>query len=112
MSSKNAPTSDRTIVLAGDLTLRTVEQTRRRLLDDMVEGHAITIDCADDATVDMTFLQVIIAARKTAQTNGIELRLARPAPVPVRMLLERAGLIGDDGQARAEDIDFWTAKAT
>ena len=94
---------------SGDLTIHTAEATRIRLLDALSSGDpVVALDCAAVDEVDLTFLQMIIAARKAAEASGRELRLASPAGGVLLDALHRSGLlVGPEGSSLPEDA-FWT----
>lgn len=63
---------------------------------------ALTADVADDAAVDLTFIQLVEAARRTAREAGLAFSLARPAAGQLREILERGGFL-----ATQDDEEFW-----
>jgi anti-anti-sigma regulatory factor len=68
------------LVLDDALTMRTVETLRGTLLAAIAPpsdpAHAgIAIDCAAATEVDLTFIQLLIAARISARTAGLSINL-------------------------------------
>ena len=87
--------ADIQLVLEGALTMRTVETVRATLratieppLDTAPAGMApaaIAIDCSAAAEIDLTFIQLLIAARVSTSAASRPLRLA---PEPDGTLLD------------------------
>jgi ABC-type transporter Mla MlaB component len=82
------------LVLDGALTMRTVETVRailRAALEPPSANEAgiapavIAIDCSAATEIDLTFIQLLIAARVSASTAGRSLSLA---PCPDGVLLD------------------------
>ncbi|MUZ72426.1 STAS domain-containing protein [Agrobacterium vitis] len=93
-----------TIALPQALTIRTVQTTRDQLLTGLSAAQAVVIDIPADAEVDLSFIQLIEAARMSAQTNGQDLTLRSAAAGGVLSTLERSGFLTDmDPSARF----FW-----
>ena len=66
-------------------------------------GAAITLDAASLVDVDLSFVQLIEAARREAAARGVELTLAQPANDCLAAVLERTGVT----TAAAADRSFW-----
>lgn len=64
----------------------------------------MTAKVADDAAVDLTFVQLMESARRTARDGGRSFSLAAPATGPLLETLERGGFLAGDDTARRE---FW-----
>lgn len=91
------------LALHGDVTLRHLEPVRAKLLE-LLERHAeISVDCDAISRVDLGLIQLLLAARKSAQAAGKTLTLARPATGALRNALSRGGFIG----AASEQNAFW-----
>jgi ABC-type transporter Mla MlaB component len=97
----------------GSLTLRTIETTRAQLLEKMEQHPALEVDCSAASEIDLSFVQLLLSARASAQSAGKVLALAQPASGVLRDVLERGGFIGAvPGQVTADEA-FWlkTARA-
>jgi hypothetical protein len=68
-------------------------------LHDDVVAHVDGVEAAD-----LGFVQLIESARLHAARNGKSLRLATPAPAPLRDLLDAAGLLA---QRSPDTLAFW-----
>jgi len=94
------------LVLVGGCTLRTAEDTCAALLN-MAACHAeFEIDCSNVEEVDLSFIQLLLAARSSARQSGRTVRLAQPASGPLHDALLRGGFLeAIDG--READRAFW-----
>jgi hypothetical protein len=86
----------------GDLTIRAVSDSREALLSALADSPAVTVSVAEDATVDLTFVQLIEAGRRTALEDGRTLTLARPAAGSLHEVLRRGGFL-----ETARRREFW-----
>lgn len=87
-----------------DLTIRHAAAIKAALVERLEESRSLSIEINPDAVADLSFLQLVSAARLFAQMSGGELTLAEPASPTLRNVLLRAGFM--DG-ASAEDLRFW-----
>lgn len=87
-----------------DLTIRNAAAIKAALIERFEKDRDVTLALNPDAAVDLSFVQLVAAARRSARTSGGELALAEPASPALRGLLSRAGFI--EG-ASAEDLKFW-----
>lgn len=92
------------INLTGDLTIGCIGATREALAAALSSEAGIVLAIADDAEVDLTFVQLIEAARREVERNGATLSLARPASGSLLETLERGGFLIDESGSRAA---FW-----
>src|ERR1700761_191386 len=86
----------------GDLTIRTMGGCREALVSALAESPAVTLSIAEDAAVDLTFVQLIEAGRRTAAQDGRALALAGPAAGSLHEVLRRGGFL-----ETAENREFW-----
>jgi anti-anti-sigma regulatory factor len=87
--------------LSGTQTIREAEGTLQALRDALAAESTVTLDCEAVEEADLSFLQLIIAARKSARNSGKILELASPATGPLLAALDSAG-IRPEG-----DFRFW-----
>ena len=95
-----------TIAFVGDLTIKNIADAHRDLATALTASDAVKAQVADDATVDLTFVQLIQSARLTARETGAAFGLAAPAAGQLRETLERGGFL-----AAPEDREFWLMQA-
>ncbi len=93
--------------LDGSLTLRTVEATREKLLEMLERHQALEIDCSAATEIDLSFIQLLLSARVSAQSAGKTIALAQPAPDALRDALQRGGFLGAVPGQGAADEAFW-----
>ncbi len=95
------------MTLGGPLTVRNAKPIRARMIEAIRQYPMVTIDCAGATEVDLSFIQLVLAARKSAAAAGKSFSLARPAAGVLLQGLLQAGLVGPaDGQPVA-DQNFW-----
>jgi hypothetical protein len=87
--------------LSGSQTIREAEDTARALRDILTAESAILLDCGAIEETDLTFLQLVIAARKSAVRDGKTLALASPAEGVLLTALAQAGIRPDGSR------QFW-----
>jgi ABC-type transporter Mla MlaB component len=100
------------LALEGDLTISTVETvhaTLRAAIERLMEGAAgrITVDCSAAGEIDLTLVQLLIAARASAQLLGRTLTLCPSPDSALLDALTRGGFqLEADGDPGA-DATFW-----
>lgn len=88
------PRQPATVVrLDGELVLRHAETIHARLTAALAEGDRVEVDIAADARVDLSLVQLLLAARHAAAARGGHLALARPADGPLLALLDEGGFL-------------------
>lgn len=93
------------VVLSGALTLRTIEATHATLRDAIAKHPVVEIDCTGATEFDLGVLQLLLAARKSAQAADKTLALSAPATGALRDALLRGGFLPSDSSAAADS--FW-----
>jgi ABC-type transporter Mla MlaB component len=89
---------------SGEMTIRTIEAAHRSLCDKLQSSDGIIIDVTEVGDADLTFIQLIESARRTAAAQAKTLALTAPASGGLRSLLDRGGFLPKgDGEAAA----FW-----
>jgi hypothetical protein len=92
--------------LNGAQTVRTIQAAHERLIAAMAEHQAIEIHCSAVTELDLSLIQLVLAAKRSADKAGKSLRLAAPAAGKLRDALERAGfLAATDGETGGQA--FW-----
>jgi anti-anti-sigma regulatory factor len=96
------------LTLLGSLTARNIRQAHADLLEVMRRHTHVRIDCSAVTDADVSFIQLILAARRSAAAEGKTISLARPASGALLVRLMQAGLVGlDAGEAEQA---FWHNK--
>lgn len=101
--------SSHTLEITGDAGLRNAQDIATQLRQGLA-GHG-TLTVATDAltSIDVSILQLLVAARKSALAAGKTLILRAPADGPLHRLLVQAGFVGADGQPKTPEGKFWAA---
>ncbi len=80
------------LALTGALTLQSAEAIHAQLLA-MADQPVVEIDCSEATEVDVSVIQLILAARITASRAGRTIRLTQPASGALRETLHQGGFI-------------------
>ena len=84
-----------TLVLdfSGSQTVREAEQVAATLREALTATSEIVIDCSRIEEVDLSFIQLVLAARKSADRDNKHLHLLTPAQGPLLKALDLAGVL-------------------
>lgn len=97
------------VVLDSVVDIRTAGATQTALADALTAGGPVEIDGSGVVEADLTLIQLLLAARRTAQRRGTPLTLRQPATGALWDLLVRGGFI-DEGGDTPVDAEFWMAQ--
>ena len=100
------PVRDR-VLLSGALTVREIKVIHARVAAALHQYPAVTLDCSNASAVDLSFIQLVLSARKSAEGAGKKLALAQGAQGALRNALLQAGMIAQDDDAPAPGQEFW-----
>jgi ABC-type transporter Mla MlaB component len=101
----NVPVEDR-LVLTGAVTLQSAEAVHAQILE-MAGQPVIEIDCSGATEVDLSLVQLILAARVSARNSGRTVTLTQPATGALLETLQRGGFLGPAMDQPNSDQDFW-----
>jgi ABC-type transporter Mla MlaB component len=93
------------ITLSGDLTIRHASEIQAYLAGRIEKFASIELDCTAVTDTDLSFLQLLIAARNSAIASGKSIRVKPDRAGCVGELARRAGLAealgleADDGDS-------------
>jgi anti-anti-sigma regulatory factor len=90
----------RAVLFNGVLTIKNAEEIHAKFLEVLGGSGDIVIDTADADEVDVSFVQLLLAARRSAREQGRALSLSAPAEGLLREVLVRGGFV-------AADAAFW-----
>ena len=99
--------NDITLSFEGALGVRTIETMRRTLLDGLCGATSVAIDCTAVKSADLSFIQLLLAARLSAEAAGKRLELATPLPDVLSAALKQGGFL-----AAAENTRLPTLSGT
>ncbi|MCW6507639.1 STAS domain-containing protein [Lichenifustis flavocetrariae] len=80
-----------TISLPGDCVLSDIAAVRQSLLDAFAFGGPIELDMSKLARIDVSFVQLVVAASRTASQTETQLTFSN-VPDAVKATLQNAGL--------------------
>lgn len=92
------------IELSGVQTVRSIRAVHFRLTDELARNQAIEIDCNAVTELDLSLIQLLLAAKRSADKVGKSFTLAAPAAGPLRDSLDRAGFLAAGESSTAA---FW-----
>ena len=64
-------------------------------MDSMKHSKTTILDIDEEAQVDLSFVQLVTAARKQAESRGVQLLLSRPAAGDLYDVLKRGGFLDE-----------------
>jgi hypothetical protein len=100
------PVRDR-VVFNGALTVREIKVIHARIAAALHQYPAVTLDCSNATAVDLSFIQLVLSARKSAQGAGKTLALAHGPQGALRNALMQAGMIAQGDDAPVPGQEFW-----
>jgi ABC-type transporter Mla MlaB component len=100
------------VMLGGPLTVRTVALMHERLLAALRQYPAVTVDLSRADEIDLSFIQLMLAARKSAAAAGKRLSLSAPAEGALLDALVCAGLIASAEDQPVAGQAFWLNRET
>ncbi len=107
------PAGTQRLAFAGALTLRGIDAARARLRAALGDARHVVIDCAGVDEADVSFIQLLLAARVSTRASGGTVRLAAPPAGALLDALTRAGFsvaADDSAPGPAGDQEcFWFA---
>ena len=96
------------ITLDGSLTIENASAIRKKLIEVLTKEDALKISVGSDAAVDVSFLQLICSAHRTASKLGKSFALGRDASGNFLAAVENAGYVREHGCAGdREDTCVW-----
>lgn len=86
------------------INIRTIVDIQQDLLSVLNANQAVAVELPDDCQVDISFVQLMEAARRYARASGKDFKLLKPARGSVLDVLQRGGFLD---AVSAEDAHFW-----
>ena len=90
--------------LKGPQTVRCIDAVHAGLVAALRRHPVVTVDCAAVTDVDLSLIQLLLAARASATLVGKAVRLAGPARGALHAALLAGGFLPDTSEAA-----FWNA---
>lgn len=97
--------------LGSDPSIRTVASLRDQLSTAISQYDAIEIGADKVASIDVSILQLIASAHRTATSAGKPITLRMAQNGPMHDALVRAGFITAEGTPLTREGAFWTSNA-
>jgi two-component system chemotaxis sensor kinase CheA len=79
------------LVFSGSLTVSQSETIQATLLDALAQHSSIEIDCSDSEEIDVSFLQILISASRSAIACNKNLSLSSPPCGSLSEAMSRCG---------------------
>jgi anti-anti-sigma regulatory factor len=99
-------TSRQLVALSGDQTVRQSARTHAEILSALGAPGDLVLDCTGVTEADLSLVQIILAAHRSARADGRHVVLSAPPEGALRNALERGGFL-DLG---ATDPACWTSR--
>lgn len=86
---------DASLTLPNTLTIKNILAVQEIILSHLADNSATILDIDAEAQVDLSFVQLVTAARKQAESRGVQLLLSRPAAGDLYDVLKRGGFLDE-----------------
>jgi anti-anti-sigma regulatory factor len=96
------------VKLSGELGLRDADSLRGQLLDALLVHTSVEVDALDLTAVDMSIVQVLLAAQRMAKSRNQRLHICAQENSTFQDALSRAGLLAQTAEAPL-DV-YWQAR--
>lgn len=94
MSTTNDTTPAGRLSLEGELTIRTIASAHAKLCAALAESNCVELELDASSPIDVSFVQLALAARRSAEAAGKRIVWAKPATGALRDVLIRGGFVG------------------
>ena len=88
--------NSRVVKVAGSLTVANSSALKKAVLENLRKGNRLELVFDDVTDVDLSFLQIIVAALKTAEKGDREFTLRTPVPEAVVKSVRLSGLLNHE----------------
>jgi anti-anti-sigma regulatory factor len=95
------------LTFSGPATIASCHDIHARLLAALEADGDVAVECSGISEMDISFVQMLLAARRSAEARRKRLTLASPAQGVLLETLSRAGLIGPPSNGSGLDDGFW-----
>lgn len=93
------------------MSLKDARDFNSQLSDAITQFDAIDIDVREVKSIDVSTLQLLVAAKTSAISQGRKVTLLSRRQSPFEATAVAAGLLGSQGESRTSDERFWTGEA-
>lgn len=95
------------LALGGVQTVRTIDAAYRNLTAALAEHATVTLDCSAASEVDLSLIQLLLAAHASALRAGKTVALAAPASGVLQAALMQGGFLPEEATAAGPEAAFW-----
>jgi hypothetical protein len=106
--SSHSP-GDAALTLPETLNIKNIVDVREIILNSINNNTRTTLDITDEAQVDLSFIQLVSAARQHAETKNHHFVLSRPASGGLFDVLTRGGFLDE---MTPDTARFWLHQET
>lgn len=107
-----AGTTSHMVELPSEAGLRAAQDIATLLQEAIAANRAITVATSAVKTADLTTIQLLLAAKRRADSLGKSLSLAAQPQGALRTLLIELGFLDSSGAPLTADGGFWTSSTT
>lgn len=93
--------------LTGEMTLRQASALHEQLRGATAAHDRVDIDCAGVSEIDISAVQLLVAASKSAVAAGKSVSVRFPEGGTLDTVLRRAGFLSPSGQPSAPEYGAW-----
>ena len=97
------------VTLTGEITIAGIGAAHAEMMAALSAPGSVVVDISGVTEADLTFVQLLEAARRSAAEADRTLSLTQPAGPAVKEILQRGGFLDDADSDRAT---FWLQGAT
>lgn len=98
------------LCLEGALTIREADRLRGHLMAALEAHPAVEVHCDGATETDLAFVQLLLAAQRTAQRAGRVFSLSLSPAGALWAVLVRGGFLTADGSPCGDGDSFWTMR--
>ncbi|PKU25000.1 STAS domain-containing protein [Telmatospirillum siberiense] len=91
--------------ISGDVSFVCSADIHDRLCKALTNGRPVVVDCAGAVNIDLSFIQLLLAARLSAMRRGLPFALKRPVGEALLSALRRDGFLSE---TPLPNDAFWT----
>ena len=95
------------LALPGVATIRTIAGLHDEIQALLQSHDRIVIDCSPLTEADLSLVQLLLSARRSAMAAGKSLALGAPASGVLHEVLRRGGLLAAQDGLADDDAAFW-----
>ena len=102
-STANVSGALRLTEVSGDLTIERATELKSHLLTELAQSEGLQLAFRDVTSVDLSFLQLVCATHRMAQTTRKTFAMHRSWPAPLRETVVNAGYMRRNGCSACPD---------